>query len=233
MRNVDPNEEPTPTTWLLGQSEGVRRWAESPERLPTRLTQDQGLLAKVALVSNEIYRSMIGLSAVRSGLAGAMEGKFLDVGAGGGMALAAETHRSAIAVVGLEIWEPAYALARANVAASGYSHRVQIRMQDVSQVDERNAYSLIWLPAPYLLPRAAPTAFDRLALALKPGGCLVIGCHSPKHDGESPHSQAVLRSSNQSWEPTALTQHLRSRAFCDIEMLPATDYVDLIIARRL
>ena len=57
----------------------------------------------------------------------------------------------------LDIWEPALALARANVAASPHAARIDIRAQDVTRLDEVAAYTLAWLPALTRRARASTT----------------------------------------------------------------------------
>jgi hypothetical protein len=42
------------------------------------------------------------------------------------------------------------ALARANVAASPHAARIEIRAQDLTQLDERDAYTLAWLALPFM-----------------------------------------------------------------------------------
>ena len=66
------------------------------------------------------------------------------------MALEAAELCPSLQVDGLDIWEPSLALARANVAASRHAARIEIRAQDVTQLDEHAAYTLAWLPAPFL-----------------------------------------------------------------------------------
>ena len=108
---------------------------------------------------------------------------FFDVGAGvGAMALEAAELCPSLHVVGLDIWEPSLALARANVAASPHAARVEIRAQNVTQLDELAAYTLAWLAAPFLARPVAEAALDRLAVALAPNGHLVVGLYAMPTD---------------------------------------------------
>src|SRR4029077_120753 len=96
--------------------------------------------------------------------AASLAGRFLDVGTGvGAMALEAAEQCPPVQVVGIDIWEPSWAWAHATVAASPYASRIEIRSQDVMQLDEPAAYTLAWLPAPFLPRPIAEIALDRLA----------------------------------------------------------------------
>jgi hypothetical protein len=60
---------------------------------------------------------------------------------------------------------------------------------------------------------AAPSALDRLTLALKPDGYLVIGRYAPEPGGFDARdgSLKVMPSNSQCWESAALVDHLRKR----------------------
>jgi tRNA1(Val) A37 N6-methylase TrmN6 len=77
-------------------------------------------------------------------------GAFLDVGTGvGWLAIEAARVWPALRVVAIDIWEPALARARRNVAASGLEGRIEVRAQDVTARPERAAFALAWVPAPF------------------------------------------------------------------------------------
>ena len=78
-------------------------------------------------------------------------------------------------MVGIDIWQPSLALARSNVAASPHAARIAIRPQDVTELDELAAYTLAWLPVPFLPRAVVEAAVHRLAVALVPNGHLVAG----------------------------------------------------------
>ena len=71
------------------------------------------------------------------------------------LALEAATQHPSLRVVGIDIWEPALALARANVASSPHAERIELRKQDVTSIDDVAAYTLAWLPAPFLAKEVA------------------------------------------------------------------------------
>jgi SAM-dependent methyltransferase len=185
--------------------------------------------------SRSIVRSILALAADRPGLASTLTGRFLDVGTGvGGIALEAAERCPRLRVVGLDIWEPALALARGNVAASPHAPRIEIRSQDVTLFDEPGAYTLAWLPAPFLSLPAAELALDRLAAAVAADGYVVVGFYTlpPDKAGAALAALRITRSGGHAWESAALEQQLTARGFVEVETCPGPPNVTLVIGRR-
>ena len=149
------------------------------------------------------------------------------------MALEAAEQSRSLQVVGIDIWEPSLALARANVAASPHAARIEIREQDVTQLDELATYTLAWLPAPFLPRPVAEAALDRLAVALAPNGHVVVGLYAVPTDkaGAALTALRVARSGGHVWDIAEMKQQLRARDFVDVEtcQIPPTTFV---IGRR-
>jgi SAM-dependent methyltransferase len=207
---------------------------QNPGRAPGWAVRDPTTLQAWGQASRQNVRSIIALAADRPGLSAAFTGRFLDVGTGvGAMALEAAERCPSLQVVGLDIWEPSLALARANVAASPYAARIEIRAQDVTQLDERAAYTLAWLATPFMARPIAEAALDRLAVALAPGGYLVVGLFAmpPDKAGAAFIALRVVRSGGHVWDPDGMEQQLIARGFVDVEtcLIPPTCFV---IGRR-
>ena len=173
---------------------------------------------------------MVALASDHPNLAASLTGRFLDVGTGvGAMALEAAEQCPSLQVVGIDIWEPSLALARANVSASPHAPRIEIRAQDMTQLDERAAYTLAWLPAPFLPRPVAEAALDRLAVALAPNGHLVVGLYAAPADkgGVALTALRVVRSGGYLWDTAEMEQQLRARGFVDVEncLAPPTTFV--------
>ena len=108
----------------------------NPDRPHGWVIRDPATLQARGQSSRQNIRSIIALAADRPKLASSLTGRLLDVGTGvGGMALEAAERCPRLRVVGLDIWEPSLALARANVVASPHAARIEIRAQDVTQLD--------------------------------------------------------------------------------------------------
>src|SRR4051794_33529811 len=147
-----------------------------PENPPRWIIEDPRMLQAQGNASGTIVERFLTLASTRPALRTALAGHFLDVGTGvAALALKAAELCPTLTIVGLDIWEPALALARANVAASPHAGRIELRKQDVQQLQERALYTVVWFPAPFFLKTAAEIALDRLRGALAPGGYLIVG----------------------------------------------------------
>ncbi|HXL31906.1 MAG TPA: methyltransferase [Bradyrhizobium sp.] len=184
--------------------------------------------------SRNVVDRIVELVAERPALAAALTGRLLDVGTGvGAVALEAAARSPSLAVVGLDVWEPALALARVNVAASPDAARIEIRAQDVTRLVETAAYTLAWLPAPFLSQEVARAALDRLAAALARGGYLVVGLYLPPADptGAALAALRLIRSGGHVWESAAMVAELRSRGFIAVETCAGPPGVTFVLGR--
>jgi precorrin-6B methylase 2 len=200
------------------------------DRRPGWVLRDPTILQALGQASRQNTRSIVALATDRPRLAASLTGRFLDVGTGvGAMALEAAEQCPSLQVVGIDIWEPSLALARTNVAASPHAARIEIRAQDVMQLDERAAYTLAWLPAPFLPRPVAEAALDRLAVALAPSGHLVVGLYAVPTDkaGSALTALRVARSGGHVWDIAEMEQQLSARGFVDVEtcLIPPTTFV--------
>lgn len=207
---------------------------ENPDRPPAWEVRDPGMLQAQGQASRAVLHRMIALAAERPTLDAALRGRFLDVGTGvGAIALEAAAQFPSLKVVGLDIWEPALALARANVAGSPHAERIAIRAQDVTSLDEVAAYTLAWLPAPFLTRAVAQAALDRLVAALVPGGYLVVGLYIPPADavGAALANLRLVRSGGHLWESEAMEEELRFRGLTGVETCAGPHSVTFVMGR--
>jgi precorrin-6B methylase 2 len=235
LDSVDARQVATALEFVALQFEEAAELFQNPARPPGWVLRDPAMLQAMGQASRPNFQTIRSLAAARPGLDAALTGRFLDVGTGvGAIALEAAEHCPALRVVGLDIWEPALSLARANVAASPHSARIEIRAQDVTALDEPAAYSLAWLPAPFLAREMADAALDRLAVALAPGGWLVVGRFALPPDAAVAALAAlrVVRSGGHVWETAAMEQQLRARGFIAVESCGGGTGVDLVIGSR-
>jgi len=110
--------------------------------------------------------------------------KMLDVGVGVA-AMAVEYCRvfPNLRVVGLDVFPRALELARGLVERSGMGARIELRHQDVTDLEDDGVFGLAWLPAPFVPRVAIEAGLPRMATALEPGGWLVIGHGKFNGDG--------------------------------------------------
>jgi len=162
--------------------------------------------------------------------------RMLDVGVGAA-AMAVEYCRvfPTLRVVGLDVLPRALKLARGVVEESGMAARIELRHQSVADLDDRDVFGLAWLPAPFV-PRAAIEAgLPRMAVALTPGGWLVIG-HGKFHgDGLA---TAVTRLKTRAYGGTPLDNDeaqglLRAAGLEQVSSLPTPEGAPgLTVGRR-
>ena len=215
--------------------EEARDLFERPDRPPAWKVRDAAMLQAQGHASRAVVHRLIALAAERPALAAALEGRFLDVGTGvAALALEAAAQRPSLSVVGIDIWEPALALARTNVAASPHSARIDVRAQDVTTLTDVAAYTLAWLPAPFLTRPIAEAALDRLVVALAPAGYLAVGLYLPPADAVSAALAALrlTRSGGHVWQSAEMEAELGLRDFCAVETCPDPPGVTFILGRR-
>ncbi len=132
---------------------------------------------------------------------------FLDVGTGTGwLAIATARRFGTLQVVGIDLYETALTLARANVAAEELDGRVRLRALDVTAMDESAVYDAVWLPLPFIPHSVIPAALVAATRALKPGGWLLAGGFAAGGDGlsESLADLRGLRSGGYPWSSDEL-----------------------------
>lgn len=235
LDGLDQQQVSAALAFVTLQFEEAMELLQNPDRPPAWVLRDPAILQAQGQASRQNVRSILALATDRPRLAAALTGRFLDVGTGvGAIALEAAEQCPTLRVVGLDIWEPALALARANIAASPHAARIEIRSQDVTQLDEPAAYTLAWLPAPFLPRPVAEAALDRLAVALAPGSYLVVGLYGLPADKAAAALAAlrVVRSGGHVWDTAAMEQQLRARGFVEVETRPGPTNVDLVIGCR-
>jgi SAM-dependent methyltransferase len=116
--------------------------------------------------------------------------RVLDVGCGGGWALAQFAERfPAVTAVGVDVEPNSIALARRRLAARGLEGRCQARLLSVDQLDEPESFDVAtsFLVVHEIAPALKAAAFGAVARALTPGGGFLI------FDEAYPESDAALR----------------------------------------
>ena len=125
-------------------------------------------------------------------------------------------------VVGIDVFEPALALARGNVAAEDMASRVTLRTLDVVALDEPETFDVVWLPLPFLPRDIVTTAIDRARDALRPGGWLLPGTFAGP---DQPLARLltdlrILRSGGHPWTPDEVLGMLAAAELtgvCEVE----------------
>lgn len=116
---------------------------------------------------------------------------FLDVGVGvGWLAVAATQAWPGCTVVGIDTWAPSLERARTNVDAAGVADRVTVRDQDITDLDDVDAFDTAWVPSFFFTRDELAAGLAAVARSLKPGGWVVVGRYAPPPD---PVVEATMR----------------------------------------
>jgi methylase of polypeptide subunit release factors len=194
---------------------------QHPARPPAWHIEDPAVLQSMGDMSRMLPRRIMAFAADRPALAKALTGRFLDVGTGvGAIALEAAARNPTLRVVGLDIWDPAIAIARANVAASAVHERIEIRKQSIAELAEAATYTLAFLAAPFMGKALIEVALDRLAVAVAPEGYLVVSIYIPPADkvlGPLIELRRV-RNGGHPWTIEDMGAAMTSRGFVDLEI---------------
>jgi SAM-dependent methyltransferase len=208
-----------------------------PARPPGWTYDDPRLLEAQGAASPLVVRAIAALADVRPLLAMTLRGPgaFLDIGTGvGWLAIAAARTWPELRVVAIDIWEPALNLARRNVAESGLHDRIELRKEAAEQLADRDAFTLVWLPTPFISAEVASAALPRIYDGLTREGWLIAGIYPP---APTPLAAALgrlrtIRSGGQAWTAGEVEALLRSAGFTAVEAIPATGPIQFVLGRK-
>jgi SAM-dependent methyltransferase len=210
---------------------------ENPARAPGWTYEDPIVLQAMGQASRRVVHAINELASQRPRLRTTLErpGVLLDIGTGvGWFAIEAARTWPALDVVGLDIWEPALALAYKNCADTGLSHRITLRHQDVRQLDERNAFSLAWLPGPFIPREIVESTLGRTRDALRPGGWIVFGLYAPAPDplGEALKNLRIVRGGGHPWSAAEVGRQLSGLGFEHVEAFAPGPPILFVVGQR-
>ena len=149
----------------------------------------------------------------------------LDIGTGAGhLALGLAEALPDAHVTGVDVWAPALACARNNVARAGLDLRITVSERDATTLDERDRYVLAWVPGPFLSEAALGPILASTSNALVPGGVVCFGIYAGPDD---PLAHAVttlrtVRSGGVSMTPAEAIERVAAAGFRDVHEVPKT-----------
>lgn len=201
---------------------------------------DHALLQGIGQMSASIVEAFKAAGAQLPGLLDYLRGSgrtFLDVGTGTAwLAIATAREYPSLSVEGMDIFENALSLARANVASEGMQRRIRLRMQDITTLHEPDAFDVIWLPLPFLPKEIVAGAITAAVRSLRPGGWLLPGAFGGGVDrlAELLIDLRTLRSGGHPWSADEIVSMLGAAGLTDPCEVPRTwsAPVRLYAARR-
>ena len=162
--------------------------------------------------------------------------RFLDVGVGTGAI--AETlckEFPGTTAVGLDVSHEALSIAKERLSESAVGHLIELRQQSVTELPEREAFDLVWLPQIFLSRDDLELGLARVHRALRPGCWLVMpvascDAHGTALERASLEHEAVIRGGGTMSVETA-TELLSTTGFVEVRDMLGVDQT-LIMARR-
>ena len=236
VNGLSPEQEETALVMIqsaLGQALDLM---SDPARAPGWSHVDPAILQGQGLGSRRFVRAIEAAATRQRDLHRVLTepGVFLDVGTGvGWLAIEAARAWPTLRCIGIDVWEPALRLARANLAGAGMEDRVKLRTQAVEDLKESEVYSLAWLP-PFIPVSVMPSALKCIRRALAPGGWLVMCILGAMPDALS-QALATLklaRIGTYSWTASEVEDRLREFSFEQVETFSHTPTTVIIIGRK-
>lgn len=162
--------------------------------------------------------------------------RVLDVGTGiAALAIALARSLPHVEVLGIDIAQRPLTLARQEIdAAEDVAARVSVRRQDVTDIAERDAFDLIWLPAPFLSEKVLEAALPALVAALAGDGWIIVGTNPVSAD---PLTAAVdrwnaARGNGSAYDSAHAAADLTAAGLTDVRSFPTVPGGPILVAAR-
>jgi SAM-dependent methyltransferase len=237
LEGLDAQQEATVRELVRTVLRQAHELLENPGRPPGWILEDPAILQSQGRLSRVVVRAIEALARERPELGARLQrpGVFLDIGTGvGWLAIEAARAWPALRVVGVDPWEPALALARQNLAASDVAQRVELRALTIEDLDETAAFTLAWLPGPFIGEDVTDRALAVIRRALAPGGWLVFGVNAASRDplGEALTRLRTVRSGGYPWTPEEVANRLRKHGYERIDTFAPALPIRLVTGQR-
>ncbi|HVZ50556.1 MAG TPA: class I SAM-dependent methyltransferase [Pseudolabrys sp.] len=238
LDNVSPAQAATGIAQLTYALQEALDLIRDPERAPGWTYTDPSILQERGRGSGALATNIANYLRGRPELAQVLQRDctFLDVGTGAAwIAIEAAKIWPSMRVVGIDILEPALALAEANVAAAGLSDRITLRLQSIAELDAEQAFDLVWLPTMFIPRPVVENAVLRIARAMKPGGIFLFGMFAsgPGAQGEAVADLLTVRCGGHPWKREDIDSCLGAAGFAGEDMIQAGLTTRCMLARRI
>lgn len=222
LDGVSPEQEATALAVIRSGYHYAIDLLDNPARKPGWIHEDTEVLQTIGKQSRRIVHQINTFASQKAAFHQTLTspGSFLDIGTGvGWLAIEAAQLWPTLKIVGIDIWEPSLQLARSNIAARGMENRIALRTQSIVDLDDKEAFTVVFLPAPFLPFEIAVTAIEKAYRALAPGGWLVFGIFAPQPHplGEALAALKIVRYGGYPWQTPEVEGQARRVGFEQIE----------------
>jgi cyclopropane fatty-acyl-phospholipid synthase-like methyltransferase len=149
----------------------------------------------------------------------------LDIGTGvGWLAVAATQTWPDSKVVGIDIWEPSLDIARRNVKGANLDDRIELRKQDLVDLDDVERFDCVWFPTFFFSQETIVDALPKLHTALTSGGHVVLAHSEPPPDPlvQATNRLRTIRDGGSALDSDGAIQLLRDAGFADAHAISRT-----------
>jgi SAM-dependent methyltransferase len=161
----------------------------------------------------------------------------LDIGTGvGWLAVAATQTWPDSNVVGVDVWEPSLDIARRNVKGANLEDRIELRKQDLIDIDDVERFDCVWFPTFFFSRETIVDALPKLRTALTSGGHVVLAHPEPPPDPlvQATNRLRTIRDGGSALDSDGAAQLLRDAGYDDVHPIPRTTPVPIgfVIGRK-
>ena len=193
----------------------------SASRAVGRSTLSAYELASEALAAQLHARVVPQLSGLRQRLDGPRAMLLIAGGGAGGLAIALCETWPRLSGVGIDSDASAIARARRRVEQAGLSSRIELRVQDVGELRDRDAFDLAWLPVAFVGADVLPGALRRVRHATRSGGWVIASVFAGRDARAVALARLrVVRAGGTFISPAETRSLLRATGWTGIRSLP-------------
>jgi predicted O-methyltransferase YrrM len=148
---------------------------------------------------------------------------FLDIGTGVGLlAISAANVWPDAHIVGIDIWEPSLERARANVKNTNLEDRIRLRLENLVDLTDVDAYDVIWLPSFFMTEEVLVKGLPALHRALQPGGHIAFALMEgpPTPLASAVATLRTIRSGGAQLDAKHATELLENAGFINVHEAP-------------
>jgi methylase of polypeptide subunit release factors len=150
---------------------------------------------------------------------------FLDVGVGvAWLSIAMARKFPRLRVVGIDVFEPALAIADKNVKDARLADRIELRLQNVVELSDRDAFDLVFFAAPFIPKAIVPEALEHLRSALRPGGVLLFSTFATIDEplAQATQTLRIVRGGGHPWDLPEARDLMQQAGFWDARIVERT-----------